>query len=170
MADTPQKTVLTDAMRGIVGKVMRESVSYPIAASDIRKWAMAVYYPDTPPRRFWDESTEGGIIAPEEFNPFAWMTVKPTADDPPVSQTAFSEAELGVEPPAYKAILLTEIRVTHSGVSMRAGDVIRSTVRITDYFEREGRMGHMLYTTIADALTNQNDEWIRTTESVFVRY
>lgn len=163
-------SIVTDAMRGIVGAVMRESVSYPIAASDIRKWAMAVYYPKTPPRHYWDESVQGGIVAPEEFNPFAWMTRKPSPDDPPVSQTAFSEAELGVEPPAYTAILLTEIRVTHSGLCMRPGDVIRSTVRITDYFEREGRMGHMLYTTIADALTNQNGDWIRTNESVFVRY
>ena len=162
--------MVTEAMRGIVGKTMRSSLSYPIAASDIRKWAMAVYWPETPPRQFWDEAHEGGIVAPEEFNPFAWMTVEPSPTDPPVSQTAFSEAELGVEPPAYKAILLTEIRATHSGTAMRPGDVMRSTVRITDYFEREGRMGHMLYTTIADELTNQNDEWVRTTESVFVRY
>lgn len=170
MSEATSKSLVTDAMRGIVGEVMRSSVSFPVAASDIRKWAMAVYYPDTPPRAFWDESFEGGIVAPEEFNPFAWMTRQPSPTDPPVSQTAFSEAELGVEPPEYKAILLTEIRVTHSGERMRPGDVIHSTVRITDYFEREGRMGHMLYTTIADALTNQDGAWIRTNESVFVRY
>ena len=163
-------SIVTEAMRGIVGAVMRESVSYPISISDIRKWAMSVYYPETPPRYYWDEKVDGGIIAPEEFNPFAWMTQKPSPNDPPVSQTAFSEDELGVAPPVYTAILLTEIRVTHSGLRMRPGDVIRSTVRITDYFEREGRMGHMLYTTIADELTNQDGGWIRTNESVFVRY
>jgi hypothetical protein len=171
----PSACRVTEEMRRIVGKVMRETVSYPISVSDIRKWAMAVYYPETPPRLFWDEdyaagSRWGGIVAPEDFNPFAWMTRKPTPEDPPVSQTAFSEAELGVTPPPYRAILLTEIRANHGSVRMRPGDVIRSTHRITDYFEREGRMGHMLYTTLSHALVNQRDEWIRTVDSVFVRY
>lgn len=166
---------VTDEMQAIVGRAMRESVSYPVSVSDIRKWAMAVYYPDTPPRLFWDEAyaattPHGGIVAPEEFNPFAWMSEKPSPLDPPISQTAFSEAELGVTPPEYKAIILTEIRATHSGVRMRPGDVIHSAYKITDYFEREGRMGHMLYTTLAEELTNQDGAWIRTVESVFVRY
>ena len=41
--------------------------------------ALAVYYPDVPPRLFWDEeyarsTRHGGIVAPEDFNPFAWFT------------------------------------------------------------------------------------------------
>lgn len=162
-------------MRRIVGEAMRESVAHPIAVSDIRKWAMAVYYPEDPPRLFWDEAfaaaTEhGGIVAPEEFNPFAWSTQKPSLTDPKVSQTAFSERELGVDPPEYKAILLTEIRERYGPVRMRPGDVIRSVVRISEYFEREGRMGHMLYTTLNNQWHNQSGDWVRTTESVFVRY
>lgn len=171
----PDEMRVTDEMRAIVGKVMRETVSYPIAVSDIRKWAVAVYYPEVPPRLYWDEdyaarSRWGGIVAPEDFNPFAWMTRTPSPDDPPVSQTAFSERELGVEPPRHRALLLTEIRATHSGVRMRPGDVIRSTHKISGYFEREGRMGHMLYTTLSHELFNQRDEWIRTVDSVFARY
>lgn len=169
------ETWVTNDMQRIVGKPMRESLSYPIAVSDIRKWAIAVYYPDEPPRLFWDEAyaagTEhGGIVAPEEFNPFAWSTQKPALSDPQVAQTAFSERELGVEPPDYKAILLTEIREHYGSVRMRPGDVIRSVVRISEYSEREGRMGHMLYTTLANEWYNQDAEWVRTTESVFVRY
>jgi len=50
-------------------------VSYPITVSDIRRWAMAVYYPEEPPRLFWDEeyaraTRHGGIVAPEaSFGP-----------------------------------------------------------------------------------------------------
>lgn len=166
---------VTQDMQRIVGAVMRESISHPVAVSDIRKWAIAVYYPEDPPRLFWDEAfaaaTEhGGIVAPEEFNPFAWSTQRPSLADPKVSQTAFSETELGVKPPEYKAILLTEIREHYGPARIRPGDVITSAVSISEYFEREGRMGHMLYTTLANTWHNQAGEWVRTTESVFVRY
>ena len=166
---------ITADMQRIVGAVMRESVSHPVAVSDIRKWAIAVYYPEDPPRQFWDEAfaagtVHGGIVAPEEFNPFAWSTQKPSLSEPKVSQTAFSERELGVEPPSFKAILLTEIRERYGQARIRPGDVITSTVRISEYFEREGRMGHMLYTTLANEWHNQTGQWVRTTESVFVRY
>ncbi|MDX1581427.1 MAG: MaoC family dehydratase N-terminal domain-containing protein [Alphaproteobacteria bacterium] len=171
----PMATFITEEMRGIIGAVMRESVSYPISASDIRKWAMAVYWPQTPPRLYWDEAYArttpfGGLVAPDDFNPFAWMTQKPAADEPAVAQTAFSEEELGVSPPPFKAMILSEINARHSGLRMREGDVIRSTHKITDYFEREGRMGHMLYTTLSNELFNQKGDWIRTVDSVFIRY
>ena len=175
MADGITTTKVTPEMAAIVGVVMRESVSHPVTVSDIRKWAIAVYYPDNPPRLFWDEAyagttSHGGVVAPEEFNPFAWATQEPSMTDPKVAQTAFSEDELGVEPPEYTAMLLTEIRESHGPTRIRPGDVVRSTVRISDYFEREGRMGHMLYATLANEWRNQDDAWIRTTESVFVRY
>jgi hypothetical protein len=169
------KSLVTDEMRSIVGSVMRESLSHPVALSDIRKWAIAVYYPEAPPRQFWDEeyaaTTQfGGIVAPEEFNPFAWSTAQPSLTDPKVAQTAFSEDELGIRPPKYKAILLAEIREQYGRARIRSGDVIRSVVRISEYFERNGRMGPMLYTTLSNGWHNQSDEWVRTTESVFVRY
>lgn len=166
---------ITEAMRAIVGKPLRTSESYPVSVSDIRRWAIATYYPDRPPRQFWDEeyaagTFHGGIVAPEEFNPFAWATRSPSLDEPAVAQTAFSETELGVEPPAFSAILLTRITERYGTVRIRPGDVIRSVVRISDYSEREGRMGHMLYTTLANEWHNQDGDWVRTTESVFVRY
>ena len=164
-------SLITPQMRAIVGRVMRETVSFPVTDSDIRRWAVAVYWPEPPPRRFWDEaSAPDGLVAPEEFNPFAWIARRPSPEDPPVSQTAFSERELGVEPPPYRAIVLSEIRTRYGGARIRPGDVIRSTHAITDYMEREGRMGLMLYTTLAHTLHNQSGEWLRTVESVFVRY
>ena len=40
------ESLVTDDMRSIVGAVMRESTSHPVVISDIRKWAIAVYYPE----------------------------------------------------------------------------------------------------------------------------
>src|SRR5215217_6356724 len=44
---------------------------------------IAVYWPEEPPRLFWDEEYAGttrfgGIVAPQDFNPFAW----PVRHDP----------------------------------------------------------------------------------------
>src|SRR5947209_64490 len=103
-------------MRAIVGKTMRTATSYPITASDIRRWAIALSYPEVPPPLYWDEdyaaSTKWqGIVAPQEFNPFgaAWM-----AKDPPPKSIAGTsvgasgrsgdfESVLGVAPPPFRA-------------------------------------------------------------------
>jgi N-terminal half of MaoC dehydratase len=168
------RTLISEEMRGIVGQVMARATSFPISASDIRKWAAAVYFPEVPPPLFWDEEYAattpwGGIVAPEEFNPFAWMTKDPEPKRRESTRGAF-EAQLGVTPPPYKANLQSQVRVRYGGVRMRPGDVIRSTRRITDYFEREGRMGLQLYTTIALDYVNQRDEWIKTLETVYLRW
>jgi N-terminal half of MaoC dehydratase len=105
MADT----LITDEMRSIIGVEMESALSFPVSASDIRKWAMAIYYPEVPPRIFWDEdyaaaSAYGGIVAPEEFNPFAWMTKEPEPAVRPLLHGGF-ERVLGVEPPPHRAVL-----------------------------------------------------------------
>ena len=89
-------------------EVMEEETSYPIAASDIRRWALAVYYPEVPPAEFWDEDdpvtvARGGIVAPDEFNPLAWMAKDPKPDRHPAlgvtPKVGAFEAALGVKPP-----------------------------------------------------------------------
>jgi N-terminal half of MaoC dehydratase len=169
---------ITDEMRAIVGVVMEEETSFPIAASDIRRWALAVHHPDVPPPQFWDEDhpdtiAMGGIVAPDEFNPMAWMVrepkLRPTSGVPRPRVGAF-EAALGVEPPPFKAVLQGQILASYGEARMRPGDVIHSASSITEYYEREGRMGLQLYTPIAERLTNQRGEWVKTITTVFVRY
>jgi hypothetical protein len=172
------RSLITEEMRRIVGVVMEEETSYPIAASDIRRWALAVYHPDLPPPEFWDDedpatTAAGGIVAPDEFNPLAWITRQPgpRRRDPAYRpRVGAFEAALGVEPPPFKAVLQGEIRARYGEVRMRPGDVIRSATSITEYFEREGRMGLQLYTTLSEALTNQDGAWVKTVDTVFVRY
>jgi hypothetical protein len=173
------KTLISKEMRAIVGVVMEEETSYPIAASDIRRWALAVYYPEIPPPEFWDEEDPvtvalGGIVAPDEFNPMAWIArdPKPRALPDPDSapRSGDFEATLGIEPPPYRAVLQGEIRARYGEPQMRPGDVISSATSITEYFEREVRMGLQLYTTLSEKLTNQNGVWVKTVDTVFVRY
>ena len=171
----PAATYITEEMRALVGRVMATATSFPIAASDIRRWAAAVYYPEIPPRLFWDaeyatSTPFEGIVAPEEFNPFAIMTADPPPSPRSPPRPGRFERAFGVEPPASRAVLQGAIRVRYTGIRMRPGDVIRSTQRITEYSEREGRMGLQLYTTLSTEFVNQLDQLIKTLDTVYVRY
>lgn len=169
-------TYVTDEMRGAIGREIGRMVSYPVSASDIRRWAHAVYWPEEPPRRFWDEAYAkttrfGGITAPEDFNPFAWMVaeeVKPevelTTNDPD-----FMEKLLGIPGPGLTHQLNGGMEQEH-GVPMRPGDVITSVNRLADYREREGRLGLMLFTVFEDTWTNQDGQVVRTSRSTGIRY
>ena len=163
-------SMITDEMRAALGQVVAEQVSFPIAAADIRRWAIAVYYPAMPPRVFWDEdaaarSRFGGIVAPSEFNPIGWM-----AKQPETTVWSRFDSVPGSDPATFRAVLQSGIKVRYSLVPMRPGDTILKTTRFSEMYEREGRMGLQLYTTISDELTNQNGEWIKTLDTEFVRY
>jgi hypothetical protein len=177
---TAPASYITDELLALVGRTMATQTSFPLERSDIRRWATAIYYPKVPPRQFWDEeyaagTVWGGIVAPEEFNPFGWMN----ADPPPVEAYVGGgrahrwgdfELALGVAPPPYRAVLQGQVIAHYSGVRMRPGDVIRSRQYISEYFERTGRMGLQLYTTISVDFHNQHDEWIKRLDTVFIRY
>ena len=172
-------TWITDEMRAIIGSeygVPRRSV--PISLSDIRRWALAIYYPEVPPRLFWDEeyaaSTRyGGVVAPEEFNPFAWFT----ADGPVIPPTFEGEVRggdmeqaFGVKGPATSYIMNGGIEMAH-GARMRPGDVISSGLtKLLEYRERETRLGLMLFTITETTWTNQDDEMVRITRGTGIRY
>ena len=61
-----EQTHISDEMRGLAGREISTRVSYPVAESDIRRWAFAVYYPEDPPAEFVDpevaaKTRHGGI-------------------------------------------------------------------------------------------------------------
>ena len=168
-------THITDDMRSAIGRELARMTSYPITDSDIRRWAVAVYYPEEPPRLFWDaeyaaRTPYGGIVAPEEFNPFAWLSEGGThrskarggGDESP-------EKVLGIQGPGLKRGVNAGIEVEY-GVRMRPGDVITSVRRLGSYREREGRLGLMLITTTEDVWTNQNGEVVKTTNQTGISY
>ncbi len=152
--------------------------SLPIETSDIRRWAAAIYWPEPPPRLFWDaayaaSTSHGGIVAPEEFNPFAWFTEDgpnvPSSFEGSVRAMGIEEA-FDVEGPATNAIMNGGIELRH-GVRMRPGDVITSGLtKLADYRERETRLGLMLFTMTETPWTNQNGEMVRISRSTLIRY
>ena len=75
-------TLITPALKDSLNVSSAPEISHPVDCADLRKWAIAVYWPDVPPKIFWDEAYAkttkfGGIIAPREFNPFAWPAIRP---------------------------------------------------------------------------------------------
>ena len=173
----PERTHITPQMRDIVGLELRRSTSFPITDSDIRRWAIAVYYPESAPRLFWDAeyaagTAHGGIVAPEDFNPFAWLT-RTEAEAGVVTRAAggFVSAEevLGVEKAATESLINGGTEVEY-GVRMRPGDVITSVTTLAGYSEREGRLGLMLFTTSEDTWTNQRGETVKTSRNTLIRY
>jgi hypothetical protein len=170
---------VTNDMQEAVGRQTSRRVSFPISESDIRRWALAVYWPELPPRLFWDEpyakaTSFGGIVAPEEFNPFAWMAAKEErpsggleADGP--NDPDRLEKSLGIAGPGLSNQLNGGVEVSY-GARMRPGDVITAVSCLAEYREREGRLGAMLFTISEDTWTNQTGDLVKRSRSTLIRY
>jgi hypothetical protein len=163
-------------MRAALGREYGAMTSYPIDTSDIRRWAMAVYWPQAPPRLYWDDEYAKrtrfvGIVAPEEFNPFAWMTAGQSGPRQTSPRHDMDETEhrIGIEGPGLGHQLNGGAEVEY-GERMRPGDVIRSSTRLADYYERTGRLGLMLFTVMSSKWTNQRDELVKIQRNTLIRY
>jgi hypothetical protein len=163
-------------MRDAVGSQLGRMVSFPVAESDIRRWAIAVYYPRTPPRQFWDadyakSTRDGGIVAPEDFNPFAWMAAESESvqAEGGGNNTDRIELALGIPGPGLKNQLNGGMEAEY-GVRIRPGDVITSVTRLASYAERTGRLGLMLFTVTEDTWTNGDGDLVKKSRMNFIRY
>lgn len=157
------ETLVTPEMEAQKGVWGEERVSYPVSESDIRKWAIASYWPEKPPPLFWDEeyakSTRwGGIIAPNDFNPFAW----------PVERPPGREATGPRNEPGQRG--MNGGQVETFGVPMRPGDVITSRTRLRGWNERQTRLGLTLFTETETEWHNQRGEHVKTRISTGIRY
>lgn len=158
-------------MADAVGCVVDWQVSHPVAVSDIRRWAIAVYYPDPPPRRFREETTPGGVVAPEEFNPFAWTVAsrREPLVAPEPRDTDRMEKAIGIAGPGLRHQVNGGTEVGY-GVPIRPGDVIRSETRLVSYAEKTGRMGPMLVSVTESVWTNQHGERVQVERQTAIRY
>jgi|TARA_Y100000310_G_scaffold333644_1_gene411605 hypothetical protein len=167
MSETSEDTLVSQDMIDRKGVWGGEQTSPPISTSDIRKWALATYWPEKPPPIYWDEeyaatTAHKGIIAPADFNPFAWPVERPRVQRPAAGGAGkggrrATQGMNGGQTDTY-------------GVVMRPGDVIRSRSRLQDWNERQGRLGLTLYTFTEIEWTNQNDELVRRRISTGIRY
>ena len=163
----PETLVTADMIerKGVWGE---PRVSPPVSESDIRKWAIAVYWPETPPAIFWDAAYAAGTrwastIAPPDFNPFAWpiVTKKPKSAPEPAAQGEVKTRKLRG---------MNGGQVETYGVPMRAGDVITTRNRLRDWEERQTRLGHTLFTYSELEWRNQDGELIKRRVSTAIRY
>jgi hypothetical protein len=168
-------SLISTDMRAAIGRELSRSTSFPISESDVRRWAIATYYPDPPPARFWDAKDGGrigfgGIAVPEEFNPFAWMAAE-VQTEPGIDRMDpdHTELRLGLAGPGLKNQLNGGVSVDY-GVPMRPGDVIESVVTLADYTERPGRLGDMLFTVTEDLWRNERAETVRRYRFTLIRY
>jgi acyl dehydratase len=161
-------TLITPEMEAAKGQWGPERTSPPISASDIRKWAIATYWPQTPPPIYWDEAYAagtryGGVIAPCDFNPFAWPVRRPA---PPAGAGAPAARADG----APRLTTMNGGQVDTYGAPMRPGDVVTTKSRLQDFNEREGRLGLTLYVFNETEWTNQKGEFVRRRISTAIRY
>jgi hypothetical protein len=162
---TEPQTLVTQEMLDRRGVWSEPRVSPPISLSDIRKWAIAIYWPEKPPRIYWDEEYArttrwGGIIAPQDFNPFAWPI-----DREPIPPSRASATGAG---PGTRG--MNGGQTDTYGVPMRPSDVITSRRALVDWTENVGRLGLTLYSTTEDRWTNQNGELVKSRKSISIRY
>ena len=159
-------TYVTDEMRAAQGVWSEARTAPPITETDIRRWAMATHYPETPPRIYWDAeyaaSTRwGGIVAPPDFNPFAWPVERPKGGSPRLA---------GARPDGKPLTGMNGGQTDTYGAPMRPGDVISARTRLVDWNEREGRLGHTLYVRREIEWRNQDGELVKTRMSIGIRY
>lgn len=157
-------TYITEELRSMLEVERDVAVAPPISESDIRKWAIAVYWPDTPPKQFWDgdyakASRSGGIIAPEEFNPFAWPIER--------KEVMRLGGDIGKEPGRRVLNGGSEARYFEP---MRPGDVIRSGTKLVDVYEKTGRLGVMMFLINETTWTNQKGEVVKVDRKTSIRY
>jgi hypothetical protein len=154
-------TLVTPEMEASKGVWGDERTSPPISESDIRKWAIASYWPEPPPRLFWDEQYAnttrfGGIVAPQDFNPFAWPVERPP------------RVEGGSSQPGRRG--MNGGQVETYGVPMRPGDVITARTRLKGWNERTTSLGLTLFTETETEWRNQHGEHVKTRISTGIRY
>jgi len=160
---TGARSLVTPALEARRGVWLRERLSEPVSASAIRRWAIAVHWPESPPRLYWDEAHArrtrfSGIVAPFEFNPFAWPVHRESADS-------------GLETDALPGLrsMAGGTRDVY-GVPMRPGDVIRERARIAGWEQRDTRLGPTLFIQSETEWTNQRGERVRNRFITSIRY
>jgi hypothetical protein len=166
MTSEPE-TLVTEEMIAAKGVWETEIRSHPVTESDIRKWALSTFWPDKPPRIYWDNEYArgtrwGGIIAPRDFNPFAWPIDRPVG---PASKGPLP----GQTPKKGENILNGGQRDTFFEV-IRPGDSLITRTRLSHWEEREGRLGLTVFSYIEIEWRNQDDKLVKRRISTRIRY
>jgi acyl dehydratase len=155
---------LDDATIAWLGKPLPPLSSLPIDANDIRRWNQAACHPAAPPPAAFDVdaaregSPWGELVAARDFNPFAW--------NPEHHPEAYPWMRgMGTEP-GYRG--LNGGSTVWYFAPMRVGDVVTADVTLVDAFEKEGKVGPMMFLVDETRLTNQRGELVRISNRVSI--
>jgi acyl dehydratase len=157
-------TFLDQATIDAIGRTLPPVASPAVGANDIARWATATYWPEPPPAVYLDADVAaagpwGGIVAPRDFDPFAWMPDRPWSGD--------WLWGMGTEP--GKRLLNGGQRNVY-GAPVRPGDVISVTRRFVDVVERETKRGPMVFFTSEFRWENQDGALVRLGEQTTIYY
>lgn len=147
---------LDPATIALLGVPTEPVQSYPVDASEIRRWAQAVYHPEPAPAEFVDPAVAargpwGAIVAARDFNPFAWVDAyRPEAY--PWMRGVGSEPGTRVLNGGQRNLSFAPIR---------PGDVVTSVATLVDAFEKEGKLGPMMFLVDESRWTNQSGALVR---------
>jgi acyl dehydratase len=147
---------LDDKTLAWLGRPTDPVVSLPVGANDIRRWAMAVYYPEPPPDAFFDLDAAaagpwGGMVAPRDFNPFAWVSEFHPEAYPWMRG-------MGTEPGSRG---LNGGQRSRYFAPIRPDDVITCVATLVDAYEKDGKLGTMLFLVDESRWTNQDGELVK---------
>lgn len=157
-------TFLTQRTIDRIGRTLPPVAAPPVGANDIARWAAATYWPERPPAVYVDADAAaatpwGGIVAPRDFDPFAWMADRPWSGD-----WLFG---MGTEPGQR---VLNGGQWNRYAAPIRPGDVISVTRRFVDVVERDTKRGPMVFFTSEFRWTNQDGALVRLAEQTTIYY
>jgi hypothetical protein len=166
VAEDETQTLVTREFARQRGVWSEPRTAPPIGLTEIRRWAIAVYWPDHPPRIFWDQdyalgTRYGGVIAPWDFNPFAWPLERPPL--PPGFGSMDQDAPSGQR-------LLNGGYTDRFGAPMRPGDSITEISALISWEERKTSLGLTLFSHFEYRWTNQNNRLVKERTKTFIRY
>ncbi|MSP79200.1 MAG: MaoC family dehydratase [Dehalococcoidia bacterium] len=166
---------ITPELRARIGVEHGNRVSSPVERGEIRRWAIAAYWPERPPMMYWDEAYAkttrwGGIIAPPDFNPFAWPIDEEGFDEKVRQWRQQTRGNQQQKSQPGTRTLNGGTRVEYFS-PIRPGNVITTASKLIDVREREGgRTGLMLITETETRWTNERGQLIRISVGTSIRY
>jgi len=129
--------------------------AWPVDPNDIRRWALATHWPEAPSPRFLNETVAaagpwGGLVAPRDFDPFAWGPQRPWGG--PWLRGMGSEPGRRILNGGQRSVYFAPIR---------PGDVITGVCRLVDVVEKDMKLGPTAVFTTEQRWTNQRGELVR---------
>jgi len=151
-----QDSVITDEMRAVIGVESEPSV-YEIEKEPIRRWAEAIGDPNP---LYHDEEYAKkrgyrSLVAPPAFVAQYSYPVK-AGGRPRFSSPFTRNLNGGNEYEFFKPV--------------QAGDVITATTKVVDIYEREGRLGKMLFVISETTYKNQDGEIVAKARNTGISY